>query len=73
LPGVGPGGTRQRVFIFFLKKICRVSLVRGKGFFAGSQTKLPANYFIYFLFFGYIFFCALDTVNNFIFQILAQF
>jgi len=52
LPGATPLGTRQRIFLFFFKFLCRVphDLAPGKGFFAGCPGWHPANYY-YFLFF----------------------
>jgi hypothetical protein len=53
LPRATPLDTRQRFFIFYYKKyLPSVSnLAPGKDFFAGSQIKLPANYFFYFFVF----------------------
>ena len=59
LPGATPLGTRQRIFLFFFKFLCRVphDLAPGKGFFAGCPGWHPATYY-YFLFFLTPFFCG---------------
>jgi len=57
LPGATPLGTRQRIF-YYKKYLPGVSdLASSKGFFAGSQIKLPANYFFYF-------FCSIFFVGT---------
>ena len=72
LPGATPLGTRQRIFLFFLKFLCRVphNLAPGKGFFAGCPGWHPANLF-FFVFLPH-FLWRLATVNISLFQNLGQ-
>ena len=74
LPGATLLGTRQRIFLFFFKFLCRVphDLAPGKGFFAGCPGWHPANYYYFFVFFTPFFLWGLATVNISLFQNLGQ-